>query len=222
MPTRATTLLPLPDGRLVANSAEPNRSTAGYPFLVLSPERSVIGKFGSQDPVFSIDRQHLLDRSFAPARADRFWALWAQEYRLEQWSSRGTLIAVLERQPEWLRSAEENSGPWRSSAAPPVMSRWGGLQRDRLGRLWIRFFVPDRRWQAALQRLPSGEQDVVDPSRYFDTIVDVVDPLSGSVLASRRFDEYLGPLLDGPRVAVYRLSDRHEPFLDVWSLTMRQ
>jgi hypothetical protein len=61
--------------------------------------------------------------------------------------------------------------------------------------------------------VPQGSQ-----SDLYDSMIEVLDPATGRLLASTRIDAALGFLLPGGYAASYREDDGGNPFIDIWRM----
>jgi hypothetical protein len=61
--------------------------------------------------------------------------------------------------------------------------------------------------------VPQGSQ-----SDLYDSVIEVLDPGTGKLLASTRIDAALGFLLPGGYAASYREDDGGNPFIDIWRI----
>lgn len=127
-------------------------------------------------------------RSVAPWNGDHFWAAWFNAYELELWDTEGRLIQSLVRNAEWFV-------PWTDTFIPE--RRVPGKREPMLvgigviggGLLAVSVYVPrDRSMQ-----YPSAQPlvDASEPgffSSLYDTVIEIIDPDHGSLVATKRFD----------------------------------
>jgi hypothetical protein len=95
----------------------------------------------------------------------------------------------LDRKASWFEPWVAPDGPIGSAAPLPRLT---SIACDELGRIWVSVLVPDANWRNSL-RPSKGENGeprwtVGDGNRYFDTVIELIDPARGAVLASQRFD----------------------------------
>ena len=105
---------------------------------------------------------------------------------MDKWRG-GKIEQTLTRSPEWFRPHLRGGRP--DPALPPAPTL-RAVREDTDGRLWLLSAVADARWRSALGSSPEGVT-YSDPNRYFDSIVEVVDPRRGEVLATLRMDQFL-------------------------------
>lgn len=132
-------------------------------------------------------------RELAPADNGRFWAAHPNRYWIEEWELEGIRRRIV-RDAAWFPS---HPGGFGFSPDEPPKPMLVDLQVDSRGRLWVLATVADQNWRTALVGLPDeahgGEVRYVpeDINDYLDTVVEVIDPDSGQLLLSSRFDAFL-------------------------------
>ena len=146
------------------------------------------------------------------------WAPFSGRYTIEEWREDGLhRLRVLHRPlPSWWWGGDDAS---RSEAM-----RWGSRIRDCAvdsgGRLWILSDMP--REDATVPTTPDGRirQGILDSMAV--SVIDVIDPERGVVLASQRFPRvFAGFLRDGR--AYHKSEDaRGETWIEIWELALRE
>lgn len=226
--TRATWRLPRPpfatalvaDSLLVASMRLPTRHGKGHPLHVIGPGKGVIRSFGA-DPGGDREDPGLAGlRQVAPGNGDRFWAAHLTRYRVEAWSLEEERLVTFERDVEWF--PPHDRGLEAHPEIPPAP--WlAGIREDREGLLWVLVHVADDRWHAAVERRPDGAYRwASDRTGFQDTILEVLDPRTGEVLAQRRSDLALRGFIDDRHVAAYRESPGGVPRVEVWRVELRR
>ncbi len=144
--------------------------------------------------VVPTDRE-LINHFFAPAAVDdegRVWRSLPVEYAVEAWDPAAPdRFLRLEGQPEWFR-------PWPPAdgyplEAPPFSVIQGLRHRD--GLLWLATSVADDGWREAVANPVQGVP--IDGNRRRDTVVEVVDPATGELVARSVLDDWLWWTGDG-------------------------
>lgn len=178
---------------------------------------------GSWPYLHVIDRHGAVLRSFLPrdaslggmgakivaAAGDRVWVATMHRPTLEEWSLEGERLRTIDRELDWF-------APWDSTDVQRLRfrPRVAGLGIDAEGRLWVKTYVPLLDRQTA--RSPT------DYDRIMDTILEVVDPATGALLAQRRFDEASIRRVGGRDLwATARQDSSGYVLIDVWRARLR-
>ena len=124
----------------------------------------------------------------APVAVDgrgRVWTTRAGGYGFEAWDPEGGSepITRLFGDPEWFDAGPPRPGAPVTAPAPSVVI---GLRLER-GLLWTATWVADEDWKEGIGAAPSP----LELDRLLDTILDVIDPASGALIARTRRDEAL-------------------------------
>lgn len=121
----------------------------------------------------------------------RVWTTRAGEYGFEAWDPEGGSepMTRLAGDPEWFDPGPPQPGAPISAPAPSIVI---SLRVDR-GLLWAGTWVADEEWETAAGATPSP----LELDRLLDTILDVIDPASGALIARTRRDEALRGTGDG-------------------------
>ena len=184
------------------------RSLHGLDFVTLGAgERHAVSGFGEIDDALSatthvIDSDGIRHTSLgavpvaswvvnffrAPIALDGQGAVWTTrvgEYGFEAWDPEGGSepVARLGGSPQWFDPGPPQPGAPVSAPAPSIVI---SLRIDR-GLLWAGTWVADENREANAAAAPSP----LDLDRLLDTILDVIDPASGALIARTRRDEAL-------------------------------
>ena len=195
-----------PDGGLLETTDI--RSLHGLDFVTLAAgERHAVSGFGQIDDVLSatteiVDGDGVRVASLgavpvaswvvnffrAPVALDgqgRVWTTRAGEYAFEAWDPEegSEPMTRLVGDPEWFDPGPPQPGAPVSAPAPSIVI---SLRFDR-GLLWTGTWVADEEWETGAGAAPSP----LDLDRLLDTILDVIDPASGALVARTRRDEAL-------------------------------
>jgi len=167
------------EGRMLISSSSSERP---FPLLLISAtgvlERELLGDSVSQ----SIHSPRRVIR----APDGSWWTMPMQfRYRLEHWDTSGVLLGVIERTPKWFPSYLRAYSPSHDHApSPMLMDAWF----DAAGRLWILGKAADPKWAAGLTTPRDSASSIEDADLVYDTMLEVLDPVSGALLAQVRFD----------------------------------
>ena len=171
------------DGRILIASSSSERP---FPLQLLSATGVIEREFAGDSVSQSIHSPRRVIR----APDGSWWTMPMQfRYRLEHWDTTGVLVGVIERAPEWYPPYAQSQGPSREQApSPMLMDAWF----DSAGRLWLLGKTADPHWASGL--LPrtvsdgAGGPAIGDADKVYDTVIDVLNPATGALLASTRFD----------------------------------
>lgn len=168
------------DGRLLVATSSSERP---FPLLMLSPTGKLLREFAGDSASQSIHSP----RRIIEAPDGSWWTMPMQfRYRLEHWDSTGALLGVIERTPDWYPPYLQSLSPSVEHApSPMLMDAWF----DAEGRLWVLGKAADAHWATGLSNSDSGATSSIgDADKVYDTVVEVLDPVSGALLAETRFD----------------------------------
>lgn len=115
---------------------------------------------------------------------------WAGPLRLERWDSNGTLQQVVQPRSDW--TTPFSNAPM-SPDTPPA-SQVQGIWVTSDGYLGILGLVADPDWADGLGTPVQSEggitvYPIVDRDQVFDSIIELIDPATQEVVATRRFDK---------------------------------
>ncbi len=210
--------LALPDGGFAVHASVGTVDAFGHPYHILGADLRIARSFGlpADQPA---RRGTWTDmRVLGGAANGTFWASRVNEYLLESWSLTGSPQLFIRRDVDWFR-------PWsawnsRADIAPPP-PRIIALDLDPSGLLWVASLLADVRWRAIDTRAagPEGRMlTAVEGRGTFDTIIEVIDPATRRVIASRRFDNAFFGMAGGRAMEV--LDRNGEVVVGVWQLSL--
>lgn len=187
-----------------------------HPLHRVSAEGEIECSFGGRPPYPEPRVRGLVNqRTLAVDAADRVWAAAPYRYEVEVWRPCGNAPeAVLRREVEWFpaRGGEVYVEERLSRDAPPGPAIHA-LRVDPEGRLWVFAWVTPEDWD------PEARGTRGRHSEWRDTVIEVLDPEEGRVLATGRSSH---ALVAAPGGAVYSLelddSDLLMPRL--WSVSL--
>lgn len=180
--------LVLEDGSYLLATQIRTSDRVGFPLHRLSPGGQLLNSFGTDTPQYRPDLPLLTSRVVAPAGQSQVWAAAPGRYILERWApGTGTRTARLIPRSEWFEGAVRVPSDGRVRP-PSIVS---GLWEDPEGRLWVVTQTADENWKPDPSRSGEYELDPAVVNSVFDWMIEVIDPESGDVLASRRFPERL-------------------------------
>ena len=176
--------LVLPDRRIVLTSP---MNEQPLPFLLLDPEGGLLREFGGAD---SASQAVKSPRWLARGNDGSYWTMPMQfRWRVEHWDSTGALIGAIERTPDWFQRYREMLALTHTQAPQPtVQAFW----IDSAGRLWVLGRTADPAWASGLGPVRAGvggaTAPILDPDKVYDTVIELRDAATGSLIAQARFD----------------------------------
>ena len=214
----------LPDGRHVYNGLSFEPDQIGHPLHVYDEaSRRVMRSFGDEgDRVVRSDQsQTALRRRVAVAADGNIWAARPTRYRIDKWSPDGDRITRIERDAPWFRPWEEIPGNPREVRPFPAIA---GIRDWGDGLLMVVLRVADDEWRPMPPARMWNDHELTSDAQkeaLFDTVIEVLDTRSGTVLARTRVDERVVGLVGRNEFASYaEHSEWGEPKYIVWSATM--
>lgn len=168
----------LGDGRILANASVRTTDRIGLPAHILGADGLPSFSFGNDSQTPQGDILPGTHRSAWPSGGNDVWVTTLGDYRLELWDTAGVHLQTLVRDAPWFRPWQRRIAgePFRARPPTKIIS----VHQDKRGLLWVFSRVPDREWQPGF-----------DPPAYaqvYDTVIEVVDPTSGELIISQRFD----------------------------------
>ncbi len=169
----------LDDGRVLVNRLIQTPERFGLPAHILGTGGQPDLSFGndSDDPQGEFVAGNL--RTVSYSGGSQVWVGPLGQYRLELWDTAGTHLRTFVRSAPWFKPWVRRSAlqPFREKPNPTLLS----VREDHAGLLWVILRVPDRNWEPGVEE-PAYEH-------VYDAILEVVDPETGDLLISERFDE---------------------------------
>lgn len=180
---RAATIARLPDGSHVGGQPGP------LPLHWVDTTGVRRTSFGADPSIEDRRNADLYFRQVTPASDSSVWAGHYVKYSLEEWSLSGRRLRSLHRDVDWFPASTEGGFVDAESPPNPALR---ALHRDTNGLLWAVTWVADPDWREGLtfredlygrERLWPG-----NPSAYFDSVVEVIDPERRAVVGRARLD----------------------------------
>lgn len=175
------------DGHMVAAYGSPV-------FRVMRPDGRDSVRFGVPDAVERDPRRVVA----AGRHPDRFWATPAHRLALTEWSIDGTERRRLEVRGSAMPDQPSDQG-WDPQAGTPPPAILNYLVEDAQGLLWVRAILPDPGYTPSLR--DPQDASYARLKRMYRVLVEVVDPATGTVVASAVADtveDGVSGLLPGP------------------------
>ncbi len=199
-----TSAMAFGDGRMALAAPGRRRADAGLPLHLTSSTGQHLRSFGAVEPILDPDRPAMGYRVVAAVNDGTIWTAMIDRYVLEHWDSTGKLLQRIERHAPWfpepqkarghLTNAEGATRRYKLDAPPAPFVR--GIEVDMAGRVWVLSGVADPQW--ASNNIWLGEGEAMTSTKMnamYDSILEEVDPPSGTVLSSLRLPQYVHSLI---------------------------
>lgn len=221
-PTGGWSAAALDSGGFVINARIRDASRIGIPLHLFDHSGNYLRSMGDRreriDP-----RNNSIDSWWVSAgQHNTFWSTpYSHRYVLNHWDARGRLLQSLVRRADWFPTFDSL---WIITPTRPPYPILMGSWTDAEGLVWVIAGVSDPRWQRGLGAKRRGEGGVdiyrhEDRQKLYDTLIEVIDPVRGTLVTSRRLDETLDVVIGSGLVGGVRETD-DGVFLDVVQLSL--
>ena len=180
----------------------PTPEEIGMPLHLVDPEGNILSSFGAVNPTYRADRSYDGTRCIAKSSQDLVWSAYIQPYQIEYWSTAGDLQKTLVRQADWSAPRGEDYGPW-------VID----IREDEDGNLWTNVGVTSDLYD------PDAILSADQANEVIDSVIEVIDPWSGRLIASARNDLVFGWWLDDMLYSFHEDED-FDVFIDIWRVRL--
>lgn len=141
------------------------------------------------------------DQLISAGERGTVWTGKRAPYEMKQWSRDGLLLRTIERVTPWFDRTPYN--PFSSDADGRPRSELRRLFQDARGRLWT---------SVSIAKLPSSRGSVAAAS-CCDSLIEVIDPASGALIASARVPHFVNSILEDGYIAATASGIGGEPLL---------
>lgn len=219
IPGRVPEAVFLGDGQIVANIVSTNPDMVGLPVHILEPVGgAVLRSLGAEEGEHFNTRERWPGyRNLALGKDGVVWTASRTRYRLRAWDlSSGEKTRVLERTADWFQPNPAENPPAEEQPLPAVES----IGFDSDGHLLVLTAVAALDWKDHMVPKQVAGRIIDQPDSMdgiYDTIIEVVDPESGQLLASQRFPDLIWGCQGG---ILFGLSedDMGVPRVEFWQL----
>jgi hypothetical protein len=203
------------DGSFIVARQLPTPASIGYPIHRFDREGQLRLSFGADTPQFRQDLTRIVNRIAAPARDGTIWTVAPGRYEIERWDpSEGRRVARMTIGSQWFTESLNDSRPDYERPDPLIVGLW----EDSVGMVWVLVRVADSAWKPppASERQTERVFDIAEYSQTYDWILEAVDPATATVVATRRFPDYLEHRPPSNLVVSVRSISLLAATLDVW------
>jgi len=216
VPGMMQAVAPLSGGKSIinANIATPDR--VGFPLHLVGENGEIIRSFGAANSIYKPGDEPLMVRRLTVDDTENLWAALPNEYTITRYDSFGRVTASLTRRVAWLTPWVV---PYRYPERPnPSLT---AIRFDHeSGLLWAQILANDPTWQPPAAP-PKATQEYRD--RTYDTVLEVIDVRTHSVLATRRFPQFMEPFAASRRgvlIPAFRVDSADRVWLDIYEATL--
>lgn len=215
--------LALPSGRFVFNTTLFSPNEIGQPLHLVDRNGVRERSFGSASGVYRPDIPFLMSRAIAPSRSGLLWSALRTEYRIDLLDpATGELKRIVRREIPWFPPGlrpEPRGGEASLEPKPFIFD----VREDRSGRLWVLIAVADSDWRSAVRPPSANERHgtVIDEQRYRDTVIEVLDPDSGRLLASVRLPHHMKQFVSEDLIGTVLEDANGTPRFQTWQVRLR-
>ncbi len=209
----------LPDGSYLVAGQILTPSLVGFPLHVMSAEGTIVHSFGEELPQYRADIPHLTRRVVGLSSDDTIWAAAPGRYDLERWDPHsGTRIDRIEVQSSWFEESVRPMDDWTKKPVPTISGIW----EDEAGLVWVLALdASSDDWRPAAKAREFAITPANRAARW-DSVIEVVDPTTKRVVASKRFDTPMALHPQSRVLTSHQLSNNPEPdFVDVWTARLQ-
>jgi len=198
----------LKNGELLLSGFIATPSAAGFPLHVVTSSGTIKRSFGTSAPQVSRNSERILGKSIVRAPTGDILVGSPFRYEIELWSEGLQLTRTFRRDVSWFPPTAETyrlSYPGRERPSTELIGL--GVD-DQRGTVYATFLTAASAWRVdpKLKGTTGEVRWSDDPNeavgiylnRYFDTMVDVLDPVTMTVLASARLSGFFIPISKSP------------------------
>lgn len=217
-------VIALDDSTMVVSGSDRTPQGFGYPLHAWRPGRRLASFGAPPDATVGSFEGGAEPLVLAPANAGGFWAASVFEPRIVQYSAEREQIHTIEFDAPWLTRGGGTGTP----DTPPGTSLLDMVETPE-GHLWIIAQIPDPAWQDAWQGVELNPMGAVNPlllnrRKLFDTVVMVIDPVTGETLATTTMDDVVVAIAPGNQLVTMDRIDQYHADVRVLraSLSLRR
>ena len=224
LPVSPRQLAHLGTGQMVISRPLSTPERLGQPLQLVDSLGNHGISFGADPPIQEVGNSDLMWRTLSTSRREEIWTARLTEYVLERWRTDGTRVAHLMREVPWF-GPHDNYG-FRTDGSEPPGPGIIAIHMDSGGLLWVAMHIPDDNWEDAYEPWddPYGRPRhmVHDRNLVYDTVLEVINTDSGTVIASKRLDESIIGFTQKGNVFWTRFRDGIVPTMEVWEVQIGQ
>lgn len=206
------------DGTYILAGQIRSSDRIGYPLHRLSSDGELLNSFGTDTPQYRADIPLITGRVAGLSADGSVWTAPPGRYVIERWDPETSRrLARLDIRPAWFAESVRYPPTWD---VPPVLTIEAVWEDDN-GMLWVLIHDADANWTPPEQ---TGEFSPTpdDEAKRYDTVIEVIDPQTQEVIASRRVDNVLYAHPQSRLLASYQTENPFVVAFDVWTAHLRE
>lgn len=217
--------LVLPTGDYVFGLPLRTPAQIGQPLHRVDRMGKLTASFGSQSATYRPDIPYFDRRAIAPAKDGLVWSAYRTQYVLERWNPvTGKRVAEMRRDVAWFpsrMSPPRQLGEAADSDAPEPFLM--AVRESADGILWVLIAVPDKDWKRAIaaRRNGQGHTQVQDEQRYYDTVLEALNPQTGQFLASITVPEFIRQFVADDAIGTVVEDSDGLPKIHLWRVALK-
>jgi hypothetical protein len=207
----------LDDGTVVVQGESHTPSARGMLFHVVEPDGTVSRSIGPANGTVVPG----IDVSLARGSDNTFWAALGNSYVITRWSPQGEPLLEVQRTADWfIPWTTPATGSARYDRPQPTLS---AVHEDADGLLWTLVHVAASGWRSqGVDRGAEVAPILAEHNALYDTMVEVIDPVKGTLVASRRLQgRWLG-FLEGGMIYAYGEDSQGNSQYDIAGLSLER
>lgn len=200
----------LPNGTWVVSGMSFTEERAGFPLHLMTSAGVIRNSFGGDMPVLT-GRPSSTQRMIASdPKRNGIWAGRPDRYELELWTPNGERKRLLDRAAKWFpdREFEGSRNKWQD----PIHPRLRDIYVDDAGLVWSIVALAKAGWKPT----PENFGPLSTHWQNLDTMVEVIDPENGELVATQRFRWIASAFTNNGFLVSYREDADGIMVLDIW------
>jgi hypothetical protein len=199
----------LTNGQWIASGMAFTTSGVGFPLHRLTRDGAIESSFGGDLTVLP-GRPSAVQRVITRDHEGGFWAARPDRYEIEHWTATSGRDTYLDRITSWFpdREFEGARNTWRDPPYPFLHA----LYVDAGGRVWTLGRAP----KPSFKPTPKAWGPLSTMSMAEEAFVEVIDPVTGVLLATRRFPWIGVAFTDQGLIVSFRYDDDGVMVVDLW------
>jgi hypothetical protein len=210
---------------LVANDFGGSPNGVALALHLWAPSAAHIRSFDEWTGPITANQAWLLARVMSEDRRGGLWTAWVARYRVEHWSADGRRLQSFQRAADWFPEATGVPSSGALGTRPATIAQ--AIQQDSLGRVWVIISMARDDWKNALGPPQMVSDGLVgyparDSSGLYESVIEVIDPASGTLVSSRRVPYYLQYFPALGEITGYRQDADGVPYIDIYRIDLQR